>query len=496
MQPVNWYSTNNKSEVVNFETALLNGMASNSGLYMVERNDIPKLLPEQIRDMKGMPYSEIAFQVLNPFLGAEIPEKKLHALLDDAYREDIIPTRVQRIVDKMYVMWLTQGPTYSFKDYAMRFFGRALNHFLGERGLQRCVITATSGDTGGAGAAALHRLENVTNVIFYPKGEVSSGQRRQMTTLGDNIYAFEVNGDFDVCQALAKYLLANKEFAARLFGDPQHFTSANSISVGRLAPQAVYPFYAHSRIADGLEKMIVSVPSGNFGDMMGTTFAREMGLPIEKILVGLNPNKPFLDFIETGKYNVAASIKTPSSAMKVSHPSNLARLIDLYGGHMFDEKDPKTNKVIREGVIDRMPDLDAMREDFFVHSITNEEHYDTMLNVYEKYIDELTGKRVILDPHGAVGWRTLEASLKGDTSRLAVSYETADPGKFPVDVRKAIGITPDLPPGMKKQAGLEERIYSVGAEPDHKRDESGEDKLVLSDAQIREAEDKIRGIFS
>lgn len=484
MKPITYYSTNNKSEVVNFQTALLNGMASNYGLYMLARKDVPKLAPQEIGEMRQMSYAQISFRVLNPFLGSEIHPKKLEALLNDAYRADRISTQVQKVTGDTYIMWLTQGPTYSFKDYAARFFCRALNHFLGESGLKRTVVVATSGDTGGAVADALHGLDNVDNVVLFPKGSVSEGQRRQMTTLGGNVYAFEVNGDFDVCQALAKNILGDRQFSDEIFKDEGRLTSANSISVGRLLPQSVYPFFAYSRIAENKEPLIASIPSGNFGDMMGTVIAKEMGLPISSILCGVNKNTEFPDFLRTGEYAVNASKKSPSSAMIVSHPSNLTRLVDFYGGHMFDERNQASNKVIREGVIDIMPDLKAMRKDIWSLSVTNPQHYITMEDVYNRY-------GIILDPHGAVGWRTLEDFLKGAHNRLAVIYETADPGKFPEDVEKAIGIVPELPEGMKKQAKSKERIYSVESDPEYTPK-----GMKLSDEQVNEAKLKIRDIFS
>lgn len=479
-----FYSTNDKSKRATFESALLEGMAPDFGLYMVGRKEMPKLSKEKIVAMKNMSYAQIAFEVLNPFIGEEIPVSDLKPLLDDAYREDKIPTNVQKVTNNIYIMWLTGGPTYSFKDYAARFFGRTLDYFLGKKKLRRTVVVATSGDTGGAVADALWGLGNVDNIVFFPKGSVSEGQRRQMTTLGKNVYAFEVNGDFDVCQALAKRLLGDKEFAQNVFGDKERMTSANSISVGRLLPQMVYPFFAYSRIAKESESIIASIPSGNFGDMMGTVLAKEMGLPIEKILCGVNENTEFSDYLANGKYVVTASKKSPSSAMIVSHPSNLARLIDFYGGHMFDERDAVTNKVIREGVIDKQPDIDAMRKDLFSVSINNEQHYKTMKEVYDNY-------KVILDPHGAVGWRALEifSGKKNDTP--AVIYETADPGKFPEDVQKAIGVIPPLPAGMKKQSELKERIYSINSAPD--QSSTG---MKLSDAQLEEAKKKIKEIFS
>jgi threonine synthase len=483
MNPITYYSTNNPSERANFETALLVGQPKDYGLYMIARKDLPKFSSSQIRDMQDMSYAEIAFHVLNPFLSSEIVPAKLKELLNDAYREDKIPTKVQHVTGRTYIMWLTQGPTYSFKDYAARFYGRLLNYFLQQRGLRRTVVVATSGDTGGAVADALHGLDNIDNIVFYPKGEISEGQRRQMTTLGGNVYAFEVDGDFDVCQALAKNILGDKDFAKEVYGDPQRLTSANSISIGRLLPQSVYPFFAYSRIAKEGKSMIASIPSGNFGDMMGTVLAKEMGLPVSKILCGVNENTEFPDFLQTGEYHVGPSKKSPSSAMIVSHPSNLARLMDFYGGHMFDERDQMTRRVIREGVIDKMPNLTKMREDIFSIGVNNPQHYQTMKEVFEAH-------KIVLDPHGAVGWRTLEVFNGGNYSQLAVIYETADPGKFPDDVQKAIGVTPELPKGMKKQTELKERIYSIKTKPDVK-----EGALKLSDAQIKEAKEKIREII-
>ncbi len=483
MKEIRYYSTNNPNERVGFETALLAGMASRYGLYMIGRSDVPILSPDRISAMRDMNYAGIAYEVLEPFLGHEIPDANLRPLLDDAYDEGKIPTVVQHVTGNTYIMWLTRGPTYSFKDYAARFFGRMLNFFLGKKGLRRVVVVATSGDTGGAVADALFGLEMIDNIVFYPRGSISEGQRRQMTTLGGNIHAFEVNGDFDVCQALAKNILGDKGYSEEIFGDKDRFTSANSISIGRLLPQAVYPFYAYSKIDAGGLPFIASIPSGNFGNMMGTVIARQMGLPVEKIICGVNENREFPDFLATGTYVVRPSVRSPSSAMIVSHPSNLARLIDFYGGHMFDERDAETGNVVHPGIIDRAPDMDAMRRQITSTGITNAEHFETMRTVYENY-------GIILDPHGAVGWKTLERYLDGKHDRPAVVYETADPGKFPEDVREAIGIIPESPPGMKRQAGLQERIYSVEAKP-----ETTPEGLKLSHAQVVEAKDKIRAIY-
>jgi len=484
MGQIRYYSTNNKSERVTFETALMKGLASKYGLYMLAREDIPRLKPSTIRAMMDLSYAQIAFEVLYPFLKAEMSRKDLEEILEGAYNDAQIPTTIQHVTGHTYLMWLSHGPTYSFKDYAARFFARILNYFLQRSGKKRVVVVATSGDTGGAVADALHNLERVHNIVFFPKGSITERQRRQMTTLKDNIYAFEVNGDFDVCQTLAKRLLGDKEFAQQLFNDPERLTSANSISLGRLLPQAVYPFFAYSRVAHYDEPMIASVPSGNFGDMMGTVIAKEMGLPIPKILCGVNENKEFPEFLSRGEYRVKPTIKSPSSAMNVSNPSNFARLIDLYGGHVYDKRDAH-GKVIQEGVVDIQPDMRAMREDLYSISVSTPEHYRVIKEVYERF-------GIIIEPHGAVGWWVLEAFLERKHDRLAVIYETADPGKFPDDIEEAIGVVPSVPERIAKQAKQPERIYSVDNPPDSNEDGS----MVLSDAQYEKAKKIMGEIFT
>jgi threonine synthase len=451
---------------------------------MIAREDIPRLKASTIELMRDLSYAQIAFEVLYPFLQEEIDRNDLGAIFEDAYNDTAIPTTIQHVTGKTFVMWLSHGPTYSFKDYAARFFARILNYFLKRSGNKRVVTVATSGDTGGAVADALHKQDSVDNIVFFPKGSITERQRRQMTTLQGNVYAFEVNGDFDVCQALAKRLLGDREFALKTFKDADRFTSANSISLGRLLPQAVYPFFAYARIAHYDEPMIASVPSGNFGDMMGTVIAREMGLPVQKILCGVNENREFPEFLKTGSYVVKPSIKSPSSAMIVSNPSNFARLIDLYGGHVYDQRDAD-GKVIQEGVVKSMPDMEAMREDLYSISVSNPDHYRAQREVYERF-------GIIIEPHGAVGWRVLDTFLGGKHDRLAVIYETADPGKFPDDIREAIGKVPDVPENIARQAQEEERIYSIEDPSDVGKDGS----MTLSDAQYRKAQEIIREIFS
>ena len=478
-----YYSTNNKKEQANFRQAFMNGLASNYGLYMFRRDSVPKLDLNTILSMKELKYHEIAYKVLYPFLQEDISSRDLTKILASAYDEKIIPIYIQNVTGRTYVSWLSKGPTYSFKDFAARFLGRTLEFFLKEEGLKRIVIVATSGDTGGAVAAALHGLKQVSNIIFYPRGFISEQQRRQLTTLKGNIYAFEVNGDFDVCQAIAKRLLGDRDFAGELFNDSNYFTSANSISVGRLLPQIVYPFYIYSRIAGQGEPAIFAIPSGNFGDMMGTVIAREMGLPVSKILCGVNENAEFPGFMKSGIFTKKPTVHSPSYAMNISNPSNFARLVDFYGGHIFDERD-KEGRVINEGVMDIVPDLESMRRDLYSISVKNADHYAAMKEVYERF-------GIIIEPHGAVGWRTLDTYLEGKHDRLAAIYETAEPGKFPDDVKKAIGVVPDFPAGIKAQTRLKERIFSISESPDI----VGDGSLRLSNKQYGQVKQIIADIF-
>lgn len=450
-----FYSTNNKDISVSFEEALLTGIPKDYGLYMMPADSIPHLASHDIATLRGKSYADVAYTILAPYLTEDIEPATLKTLLNDAYSSEAISAPLQKVNDNTDILWLTKGPTCSFKDFAARFFGRTLNHFLKKRGKRRLVVVATSGDTGGAIADALHKLDSVFCIVLYPAEGVSEVQRRQMTTLGDNVYAIAVQGDFDVCQALAKRLLNDSAFATQTFNDPEFITSANSISVGRLIPQIVFPFYAYSQmpIADG-EPIVLSIPSGNFGDMMGSTIAKHMGLPVEKIICGVNENKIFSDFLLTGEYNMRPAVFSPSSAMIVSHPSNVIRLIDLYGGHIYDERDAD-GKVVRAGVIDIQPDMQRLRQDVYSCSVDNAKHYETMKHFFED-----TG--IVIEPHGAVGVETLAVYREQFDSRThAVIYETADPAKFPGDVVQALDRAPETPVQIERQKKLPERIFTM-----------------------------------
>src|SRR5664280_497393 len=372
-----FHSTNRQSPAVNLREAFLRGQAPDRGLYFPET--FPTLAPEEIAAFAQLPYHEIAFRVLSKYTDGVIPSNVLAAICHDAYNFGI---PLEKVYDRVHVMRLDQGPTASFKDFAARMMARLMGRFLHEDGRQLTILTATSGDTGAAVAHAFHNVPGVRVIVLFPFDEVSVSQRKLMTTLAENVRTIAVDGKFDDCQAMVK----------QAFADPalKHIplSSANSINIGRLLPQSVYYFYAASRLTKPGEQIVFSVPRGNFGDMMGAVVARQMGLPVKKIIASVNDNDAFPRFLATGVYQkVVPSRNSLSNAMNVGHPSNLARLVAVYGGQM-DET----------GKIHRAPDLAALRRDIFSSSVSDERTRATIQEAWKQH-------KLLLEPHGAVAWR-------------------------------------------------------------------------------------------
>ena len=433
MSAIEFFSTNGHQQRVDFRRALLVGQAPDKGLYMPEK--IPRISEELIGRFPAMSYPQIAYEVIKPYLGDLVSDSALRAMLDDAYNYEV---PVQRVYDEKYVMRLDRGPTCSFKDFAARLMGRLIQYFLKQEGRSILILTATSGDTGSAVAHAFYGLDNVKVVVLFPEKEVTERQRRQMTTLGKNVFPLAVQGKFDDCQALVKQAFVDPELASL------ELSSANSINIGRLLPQAVYYFYAQSRAAPG-GRVVFSVPSGNFGDLMGGLLAYRMGLPAKRFVVATNENDEFPRFMKTGVYEpIRPSKNCISNAMNVGHPSNLARLFSLYGGQM-DEA----------GRVGKMPDLAAMNRDLYAVSVTDEETRRTIKDAYSRY-------GILLEPHGAVGWAGLLRYLEecGEAGPC-VSLETADPAKFPDEIVRATGASPPLPPAMARLDELDEAFERI-----------------------------------
>jgi threonine synthase len=430
-ESIKYYSTNrnldNPSgiapfvERVSFREALLMGQAPDEGLFMPEI--IPHIPLEKFKNLKGKPYTEAAMLVAQAFLSGEMDEEKLRKAIDESYN---YPVPLENVFARKYVMRLDQGPTASFKDFAARLMARLMGSMnSSEKRLN--VLVATSGDTGSAVGEAFRGVAGIDITIIYPRNEVSDRQKRQLDTIGENVRAVSLAGKFDDCQNLVK----------QAFSDPElesfHLTSANSINFGRILPQIVYYVWAWAQLSREGEPAVFSVPSGNFGNALGCEFARRMGLPVEKLVMPTNENDEFPRFLASGSYEkVAPSIACISNAMNVGHPSNLARFFELYGG-----------TVDRSGFVHRLPNVEEMRKNIYSVSVSDRETRKTIKKTYDEY-------KVVLEPHGAVGWRGLEIYLEmyGDKP-LCVSLETAHPAKFPDEIENLIGITPELPVSMK-----------------------------------------------
>ncbi len=404
-------------------------------------DSLPLINPVELKSFSGKEYHEIAFIILNKIIGNEIDEEDLLALCRDAYNFEV---PLEKVSDRKYIMRLDQGPTASFKDFAARMMSRLMQHFLSVNDRHLTILTATSGDTGSAVANAFFGLENISVIILFPHNEVTLMQRKQMTTLQKNIKVIAIDGKFDDCQNLVKRAFLDKTLSHI------SLSSANSINIGRLLPQSIYYFYAWSRLSGRVnDKALFSVPSGNFGNLMGGLIGQKMGLPVKKFIVSTNENDEVPEFLRTGKYkSISPSKNCISSAMNVGHPSNLSRVVALYEGIM-DET----------GNIIRTPDLNKMRENLFAVSITDEETMMTITGVFKQY-------NILLEPHGAIAWQGINKYFISEKSsdpdkQLCISLETAHPAKFPEELRRLLDADPPLPASLIDLEGRTEKYFSM-----------------------------------
>ncbi len=433
---ISYYSTNrafsNFSQEVSFSEALLLGQAPDGGLFMP--STIPQISTEDIRQLPHLDFAEMAAFVLGKFLKEEIPESELHNLARQAYTFEV---PIESVEERRFILRLDRGPTASFKDFAAQMLARLTYYFSrGEKKLN--LLVATSGDTGSAIGHAFHGLPGINAYILYPRQEVSPAQEWQLTSIHGNVHAVAVDGKFDDCQNMVKSAFSDAEL--KRF----HLISGNSINIGRLLPQMIYYFYAYSRVAQPGEPVIFSIPSGNFGNALGCELARRMGLPIEKIVIATNANDEFPRFLRTGKYQpISPSRKCLSNSMNVGHPSNLARLFDLYGGN-----------VDRKGSVHKKPDLAQLRRNIFSVSISDEETVETLRRFWQE-------KQVLLEPHGAVAAAGLEAFLRaeGDPQVPLIFLETAHPAKFGEILKEQLGFQPEQPHSL--QADGRKNRYAV-----------------------------------
>lgn len=406
-----YYSTNRKAPLATLEEAVKRGLAPDRGLYMPER--IVRLPEEFFRDMGEMDFHEIAFAAASAFFGEDIPSGDLKDIVCDTLNFD---TPVVNIHDNIWALELYHGPTLAFKDVGGRFMARMLSYFVRQEKTDRktTVIVATSGDTGSAVANGFLGVEGIDVIVLYPSGKVSEIQEKQFTTLGQNITALEVDGNFDDCQRLVKSAFMDEDL-----GRTMTLTSANSINVARFLPQAFYYFNAYAQLkrAGHDRNIVFCVPSGNFGNITAGLFAWRMGLPVRRFIAANNRNDVFLEYLKTGEYTPRASVRTIANAMDVGDPSNFARIMDLYGNS-----------------------ASLIRQDIAGCRYTDEEIGRTISSLYDKY-------GYLADPHGACGYQGLTDLLSdGETG---IFLETAHPAKFKDTVEKIIGKPVEIPERLK-----------------------------------------------
>jgi threonine synthase len=387
------YSTNNHNLEVDFATAVFNSMPLDKGLYMPSY--IPVLDQEFIDNIDKLSLSQIAYKVSSVLLKDAIPMEDLQGIIDDAINFD---APVVELDNQTYVLELFHGPSLAFKDFGARFMSRVMSYFLKENEKMLDVLVATSGDTGGAVALGFLGVPNTRVTILYPKGKVSEIQELQLCTNGQNIHAIEIDGTFDDCQALVKQAFADTELNQKL-----RLTSANSINISRLIPQTFYYFNAFAQLKrEGKDKVVFSVPSGNFGNIAAGLLAYKLGLPVEQFIAATNINDTVPRFLETGVYETKPSVQTYANAMDVGAPSNWIRIMDL-----FDN------------------DKEAIKELVTSCSFTDEETVTGMNELSDKF-------NYIACPHTAIAYLALKNyAQKKDYHGAGVFLSTAHSCKFP-----------------------------------------------------------------
>lgn len=427
-----YYSTRDKSLREGLEQVVKMGLAPDGGLFMPER--IPQLPREFFENIDKLSFQDIACEVAKAFFGDDVPQGSLEGIVRDTLSFDC---PVQKVEDGIYALELFHGPTLAFKDVGGRFMARMLSHFGAGTG-EVNVLVATSGDTGSAVANGFLGVPGIHVYVLYPKGKVSPIQECQFTTLGQNITALEVDGVFDDCQALVKRAFLDEELKARLT-----LTSANSINVARFLPQSFYYFNAYARMKElGLsDELVVSVPSGNFGNLCSGLFAKRMGLPIKRFIAANNANDVVYEYLRSGVYSPRASVQTIANAMDVGAPSNFERILDLYGARAAAAAAPATsgpNGAALATSCDAgdLSTLRALRED-----LSGARYSDEQIRAALRSCLERTGYQ--LDPHGACGYLALRDGLR--PGECGVFLETAHPAKFTSVVQDAVGAAPALP---------------------------------------------------
>jgi threonine synthase len=399
-------STSRNSPLTSLRGAVLRGLAPDGGLYMPV--EIARHSHEELEEFRALPFTEVCFRVARPFAGAELTEEVLWQIVSEAIN---FPVQLVSLSPGLHILELFHGPTLAFKDFGARFMARLMGYFVRGESRPLTVLVATSGDTGSAVARGFLGVPGIRVVILYPSKRISEAQEKQFTTLGENITALEISGTFDDCQRLVKQAFSDVELNKRAF-----LTSANSINIGRLLPQMFYHVAAYRQLPVASVPLIVSVPSGNFGNLTAGIFAKRIGLPVSKFIASTNANDVVPEYLRSGEFHPRPAMQTFSNAMDVGNPNNFPRLLDLCRNR-----------------------LEYVKKEVWGHAAADAETLAAMKMVHDRF-------GYIADPHTAVGilgWEAYRREHAEPSQGLILA--TAHPAKFADVVQKAIGIAPPLP---------------------------------------------------
>ena len=421
-----YYSTNKDSPLVNFKEATIKGQAPDKGLYFPEY--IPQVEKDLIDNIENFSKNDIAFRVLQPYVSGSIPDDNLFEIVTETIN---FPITLVKINETVFSLELFHGPTLAFKDVGARFMSRCLGYFMKSENKKVTVLVATSGDTGGAVANGFYNVDEVDVIILYPSGKVSPVQEKQLTTLEKNIHAIEVEGTFDDCQQMVKQAFADTEINKRLF-----LTSANSINIARWLPQQIYYFFAYKQWKDKDDPPVISVPSGNFGNICAGILAMISGLPVKHFIAACNANDIVTKYLESQKLEPKKAIPTLSNAMDVGDPSNFVRILEI-----FDN------------------DFNKLKKNLSSYSFTDQQTLMAIEKIYTQY-------KYLADPHGAIGYLALEKYVNNNPGSKGIFLETAHHVKFPEALEKISGKKIEIPEQLSDLMKKEKK--AIRMQPDYK----------------------------
>tara|TARA_B100000768_G_scaffold180387_1_gene200197 strand:- start:244 stop:1527 length:1284 start_codon:yes stop_codon:yes gene_type:complete len=415
---MNYFSLNHSSPIASFKQAVVNGIAPDRGLYYPE--NITPISQDFIDHITDYSNEEIAFEVIKQFIGDEIPAEKLKEIIEKTISFDFPVVTIEKNIGSLE---LYHGPTMAFKDVGARFMSQCLEYFNQDNKEDITVLVATSGDTGGAVANGFLNAKGVQVVILYPSEKVSDIQEKQLTTLGNNITALEVDGVFDDCQEMVKSAFLDEEISKKL-------TSANSINVARWLPQMFYFFFAYKQVSAQHKDIVFSVPSGNFGNICAGLLAQKLGLPVKHFIASTNINDTVPQYLVNGIYSPKLSKATISNAMDVGNPSNFIRIQELFQNN-----------------------LTQLKASFSSFSFSDDETKEMMKDIYNKF-------NYISEPHGAIGYLGLKKhGLHED--EFGIFLETAHPVKFLEVVEATLPVSVEIPSQIKEVINKEKSAIQI-----------------------------------